>query len=128
MLASVKLRERLAEQLRKEDYFNERVEKYAHIYDFDFKLGYVTKEIKEILASKVGFWREICKEKPKALEIETVGEQLVEKIEALHLFYMEEMRPCELTLSNFSCSLIYASYLLSTTNYSNFATTLLKRN
>ena len=40
---------------------------------------------------------------------------------------MLKMRPCEEALSFFKCTFIYASYLLLTTNYVEFANSLTKK-
>lgn len=91
-------------------------------------MGYINKEIREILIQKVCFWREICREYSRVAELETMGRALVIRIETLHKFYMLKMRSCEEALSNFNSSIIYAAYLITTTNYLEFANSLLKRN
>ena len=124
----MKLRERIQEKLQKFNYFDDNSVKYEHIYSYDYNMGYINKEIREILVEKINFWREVCQENPKVKKMQDMGRHLVDRIQDLHRFYMIKMRKSEEALSNFSCSIIYATYLLTTSNYSDFANSLLKKN
>ena len=58
-------------------------------------MGYISKEIREILFGKIDFWKEIVEENPKVKKLEISGRKLVNQIENLHKFYMLKMRPSE---------------------------------
>jgi hypothetical protein len=56
-----------------------------------------------------------------------MGSQLVERIDNLHMYFSKTIKPSEEFLSLTSCSILYASYLLLTTNYLEMAHSLIKK-
>ena len=54
----------LKEHLKRENYFDENKRFYQSIFEYNEKLVYVNKEIREIMKEKISFWTEIGKIKP----------------------------------------------------------------
>jgi hypothetical protein len=64
----------------------------------------------------VKFWAEVGKVNLKLNDIQRLSRDLVHRIESLHEFYSLEVKYAENILNNYDCSLVYAIYLLTSTN------------
>ena len=122
-----RVKQKIAREYRKAVYFDGLEKKMKCIEEYDSKVGFVVKEIREILRNKVVFWAEMCKEAPLLKQLEVDGRSLIQRIEKLHEYFVFEVKPTEEVLSSFKCTFIYASYLILTTNYLEFANSLTKK-
>lgn len=112
------LKAELLAKYQKDVYFDSLGRMMELIGVYDVGLGYVNKEIREVLKNKIEFWEEMCKEAPLLSKLEVQGRLLVSRIEALHSYFMCKIKPQEEFLSHFNCTILYCTYLILTTNYS----------
>ena len=84
-------------------------------------------EISAILSLKVSFWKEVAQEEPKLKEMQHSGLQVVERMYELNRFYCLKVRVYEEELNCFHATSLYATFLISSTSFKDYAKSILKQ-
>jgi hypothetical protein len=106
----------------------------SNIYEKEFKyaLKYdnlllkLTMQIYEVVEIKLVFWHEAAKETPLMIKLQEEGLRIVDKMYELNIFYSEIIKKYERKLYSFDATILYAMYLLSTTNFKEYAELIIK--
>lgn len=55
------------------------------------------------------------------VKLQKIGSEVVERMYNLNIFYFRSIKEQEAKINNFNGTIMYAMYLLSTTNYKEYA-------
>jgi hypothetical protein len=86
----------------------------------------VAVEINQILKLKLQFWNEIIKEMPRVAKIQKFGYDIISKMHNLNIFYNKTIKIYEQKIYVFDSTVLYAMYMLSTTNFNEYAELIIK--
>lgn len=75
----------------------------------------------EVIKLKKKFWRELGRESPRVGALQKTGDDVVRLMYDLNQYYAREVRVKEQKLSLLDGTALYAVYLLSTTNFKEYA-------
>lgn len=117
---------KIRDKLDEFDYFNVFSQEFEFVFKYDLSYLYLASEIKEILKKKVEFWKEVGKETPLMVKLQQLGSEIVQKMYELNNYYYKDIKSQEEKINNFNGTIMYAMYLLSTTNYKEYAESLIK--
>ena len=94
--------------------------------EYDDKCLLVSTEIHEILKLKIDFWKEVGKEYLNMAKLQTMGRKIVRKMSDLNNFYNYVIKEQEKYLYCFDSTVLYGMYLISATNFKDYAKSIIK--
>lgn len=118
--------QKIKKYLKKSQYFLQTNKKFSGIFLYDLYANYLKSQIYGILGQKIMFWEELLCERPQVSKLEIFGKQAVNQMENLHFLVINKILPIEDETKNYDCTLLYSSFLILTTNFSDYADKLLK--
>ena len=83
-------------------------------------------DIQSILNEKIAFWKEVNQEGPLMVRMQEKGNIIIDQMYALNCFYHKSVKKSERKIYSFDATAIYAMYLLSTTNFKDYAEDIIK--
>ncbi len=93
---------------------------------FDGILMELARRAVEVIKLKKRFWGELGREYPRVGLLQRTGNEAVQSMYDLNGYYAREVRVKEQKLSLLDGTALYAVYLLSTTNFREYAESLIK--
>ena len=94
--------------------------------EYDHHSLSVAVEINKILKLKLRFWSEINREAPRVAQLQKMGHEIITLMHNLNVFYNLVIKEYEQKIFVFDSTVLYAMYLLSTTNFKEYAEIIIK--
>ena len=99
---------------------------YDYALAYDGHLMRLIVDIQSILNEKIAFWKEVNQEGPLMVRMQEKGNIIIDQMYALNCFYHKSVKKSERKIYSFDATAIYAMYLLSTTNFKDYAEDIIK--
>ena len=81
----------------------------------------VVASASELVKLKIAFWREAATEEPKMRVMEQRGKEIIEKMYKLNRLYGQTIKGYEQKIHNFEATVVYTMFLISATNFKEYA-------
>jgi hypothetical protein len=94
--------------------------------EYDQHYQHVAEEINIILKLKLQFWGEVSRETSRVARMQELGYEIIGRMHKLNIFYNKVIKGYESSLFLFDTTALYAMYMLSTTNFKEYAELIIK--
>lgn len=106
---------------------NVQQNQYLYALQYDQLRKNMAIKIHEIIKLKQAFWKEVACTNPIMVSMQDTGSKIVKKMYELNVFYGKVSETYEKRLYSFEATILYGMYLLSTTNFKEYAETIIKK-